>query len=237
MRFAASVIVCLGFAFASTAAAAQEAPKRTVEDYLCAFAGECGDEPKDEGPEISRNGPELGGASVYRRPPAAAKAATATAARRPSSPAVASIVSRRPIAASPAGGPRQVARNVGRGSSYVTRRGISAGRADLMLTFELASANLTAEAMREAEVFARSVQLPVLAAKRFVIEGHTDSIGGQAYNQDLSRRRAEAVAGYLSRFGVGRERLQVKGYGFDRPLPGRSRRSPANRRVEAVLVP
>ena len=69
-----------------------------------------------------------------------------------------------------------------------------------------------------------------------MIEGHTDSIGGRDYNLDLSRRRAQAVVEYLTSLGVDASRLQVRGYGFDRPLDGRSAASVENRRVEAVLA-
>ena len=69
------------------------------------------------------------------------------------------------------------------------------------------------------------------------IEGHTDSIAGDAYNLDLSRRRAAAVKDALAtRHGVDTVRLTTTGYGEARPkdrndtLEGRAR----NRRVELV---
>jgi outer membrane protein OmpA-like peptidoglycan-associated protein len=80
------------------------------------------------------------------------------------------------------------------------------------------------------------VKNPALASRKFIIEGHTDAQGDRQLNLDLSRRRAEAVADYLSSLGVERDRLEVRGYGPDRPLPGRSPKDEANRRVEAVLV-
>jgi outer membrane protein OmpA-like peptidoglycan-associated protein len=71
---------------------------------------------------------------------------------------------------------------------------------------------------------------------KFLIEGHTDSQGSRAYNIDLSQRRAQAVAEYLASLGVSSDRLEVRGYGFDRPLNGRSAAAEENRRVEAVLT-
>jgi outer membrane protein OmpA-like peptidoglycan-associated protein len=72
---------------------------------------------------------------------------------------------------------------------------------------------------------------------KLVIEGHTDSIGGEAYNLDLSQRRAAAVkAELVQRHGVLAERLTTEGFGATRPketndtLAGRAR----NRRVELV---
>jgi outer membrane protein OmpA-like peptidoglycan-associated protein len=111
-----------------------------------------------------------------------------------------------------------------------------ARRVDLRLSFELGSAELTAQAREEAKVFAQALLMPSLQSKRFVIEGHTDAQGSRASNLDLSQRRARAVADYLSSLGVSRDRFEVRGYGPDRPLPGRSAASQDNRRVEAVLV-
>ncbi len=71
------------------------------------------------------------------------------------------------------------------------------------------------------------------------VEGHTDSIGGDGYNLDLSKRRAAAVnQALMSRFKVDGKRLQTAGYGASRPkdtnetLEGRAR----NRRVELVRL-
>ena len=50
------------------------------------------------------------------------------------------------------------------------------------------------------------------------IEGHTDNIGSQEYNQNLSERRAKSVANYLINKGVEKERLSTEGFGFSRPI-------------------
>lgn len=107
---------------------------------------------------------------------------------------------------------------------------------DLRLSFMLGSAELTNQAREEAKVFASALLRPELADKRFLIEGHTDSSGSRALNLDLSRRRAAAVADYLSTLGVKGDRLDIRGYGPDRAIPGRRASSPANRRVEAKLL-
>ena len=72
---------------------------------------------------------------------------------------------------------------------------------------------------------------------RLSIEGHTDNVGGDTYNQDLSARRAAAVKSALvGEFGVGSARLTTAGFGAKRPvetndtIAGRAR----NRRVEMV---
>ncbi|WP_339467667.1 OmpA family protein [Pseudomonas sp. EL_65y_Pfl1_R83] len=69
------------------------------------------------------------------------------------------------------------------------------------------------------------------------VEGFTDSTGGDAYNQSLSERRAQAVARGLQRLGVGAERIAVMGYGKQYPvadnLSAPSRQ--LNRRVEVIV--
>jgi OmpA-OmpF porin, OOP family len=66
------------------------------------------------------------------------------------------------------------------------------------------------------------------------IQGHTDNIGSQGYNLNLSRRRAESVRTYLVEKGIPPERLEVKGFGLSKPTaPNDTGENRArNRRVE-----
>ncbi len=70
-----------------------------------------------------------------------------------------------------------------------------------------------------------------------VVEGHTDSTGSAATNDDLSRRRAEAVRDYLLAQGIAHDRIRAVGLGSSRPVAdnktveGRAN----NRRVEIVI--
>ena len=68
--------------------------------------------------------------------------------------------------------------------------------------------------------------------------GHTDSTGDDAYNLDLSRRRAEAAARYLEEHGVARAALTVEGHGESRPVAenGSPEGRRKNRRVEIVII-
>jgi OOP family OmpA-OmpF porin len=50
------------------------------------------------------------------------------------------------------------------------------------------------------------------------VEGHTDSLGSEEYNQNLGRRRAETVRNYLVRGGVAPQRITVRSYGETRPI-------------------
>jgi OOP family OmpA-OmpF porin len=73
---------------------------------------------------------------------------------------------------------------------------------------------------------------------RFVVEGHTDSIGSRAYNQRLSVQRAGAVVRYLATKGIDAGRIQSAGYGDTRPVaPNNSETNRArNRRIEFKVL-
>jgi OOP family OmpA-OmpF porin len=53
---------------------------------------------------------------------------------------------------------------------------------------------------------------------RVILEGHTDSIGSEAYNMGLSKRRAEAVKDYLVNKGVSSDQMATVGYGESKPV-------------------
>jgi outer membrane protein OmpA-like peptidoglycan-associated protein len=71
-----------------------------------------------------------------------------------------------------------------------------------------------------------------------VVEGHTDSVGSDAYNQTLSERRANAVRDVLvNQYGVGVDRVNAVGYGEARPVADNANADgrAVNRRVEAEV--
>jgi outer membrane protein OmpA-like peptidoglycan-associated protein len=74
---------------------------------------------------------------------------------------------------------------------------------------------------------------------KMVVEGHTDSQGGAAYNQELSQRRAQSVRDYLVTRGIASDRIAAQGFGPSRSVAdnasaeGRAN----NRRVEIVVQP
>ncbi len=71
------------------------------------------------------------------------------------------------------------------------------------------------------------------------VDGHTDNVGSDASNQELSERRARSVAEYLASRNVDPRRLSMRGFGESRPIAsnataqGRSQ----NRRVEIRIAP
>lgn len=71
------------------------------------------------------------------------------------------------------------------------------------------------------------------------VAGHTDNVGSASYNQQLSERRAQAVASYLTAQGVAQQRIITVGAGFTRPIADNSTEAgrAQNRRVEITLVP
>jgi outer membrane protein OmpA-like peptidoglycan-associated protein len=228
-------IMSLILASVPAAALAQSGATRSAEDYVCALTDECetAETPAEEavpGKPRARTSATRGFSLTKpgaAKPPAGRPVTTgqprATASNaRPTAPAA------RPAAAKPT-------KMAAAKKPAVAKAGADR-RVDLRLSFLLGSADLTPQAMEEAKVFAQALQMPALSSRKFVIEGHTDSQGGRAYNLDLSQRRAKAVADYLSSLGVSRDRFEVRGHGFDKPLPGRSTASQDNRRVEAVLV-
>lgn len=70
-----------------------------------------------------------------------------------------------------------------------------------------------------------------------LIEGHTDNIGEEEYNQQLSMRRAESVREYLVNHGVSIDRLGIKGWGDKKPIVPNSNQAnrAKNRRIEIVI--
>ncbi|HEX8444285.1 MAG TPA: OmpA family protein [Allosphingosinicella sp.] len=212
------------------AAVAQSGATRSAEDYVCALTDDCettADTPAEAAPTTGVK-PRTSATRGFSLSRPGAKPTAKAAAPAPS----------RSTASSPArtaGKPQPVKTASANRPKPATTKAV-ARRVDLRLSFELGSAELTAQAREEAKVFAQALQMPSLQSKRFVIEGHTDAQGSRASNLDLSQRRARAVADFLSSLGVSRDRFEVRGYGPDRPLPGRSAASQDNRRVEAVLV-
>ncbi|OPY89294.1 MAG: Outer membrane porin F precursor [Syntrophus sp. PtaU1.Bin208] len=71
------------------------------------------------------------------------------------------------------------------------------------------------------------------------VEGHTDSVGSDDYNMDLSKRRANAVKNLLVQRGVSENRIEVIGYGKTMPVATNTTEAgrQMNRRVEIKIAP
>ena len=79
--------------------------------------------------------------------------------------------------------------------------------------------------------------LLAIRARNIIVEGNTDSQGSEAYNQDLSQRRADAVRDYLVQRSYPADRIQSRGRGEGNPIANNA--SPEgranNRRVEIII--
>ena len=101
------------------------------------------------------------------------------------------------------------------------------------IQFEFNSAALTPEAKPYLDEVGKMLKLEHLTSERLVIEGHTDAVGSDAYNQRLSLQRAKSVARYLNQtHGIGAERLEIRGLGESQPLPEVAPTDGRNRRVQ-----
>jgi outer membrane protein OmpA-like peptidoglycan-associated protein len=83
----------------------------------------------------------------------------------------------------------------------------------------------------------KSTVLDQRPASKVRVEGHTDNVGGSAYNQRLSTERADVVAAWLKAHGSDPARIEAKGYGKLRPkYPNTTAANRArNRRVEIFV--
>ena len=114
-----------------------------------------------------------------------------------------------------------------------TERGMVITMGDVL--FDSGRAELSSGGMRNVEKL--SGFLKTYPERKVMIEGFTDSVGGDAQNQTLSARRADAVRAALQSQGVGTERLATRGYGESFPVAANDSASgrQLNRRVEIVL--
>jgi outer membrane protein OmpA-like peptidoglycan-associated protein len=102
----------------------------------------------------------------------------------------------------------------------------------LPVRFAFDSADILPAARSQLDALAEGIKL--LAPESIVtIEGHTDAVGSDAYNLELSRVRAHAVRDYLvQRHGIDGARLKTVAYGKSRPIEGSDPKAAVNRRVQ-----
>ena len=89
--------------------------------------------------------------------------------------------------------------------------------------------------MSSVQALGKALSSPDLRGSTFVVAGHTDAVGGEEYNQDLSERRADAIKRFLSdKYGIAGADLVTVGYGKTKPKSGIAPTDPNNRRVQVV---
>jgi outer membrane protein OmpA-like peptidoglycan-associated protein len=106
---------------------------------------------------------------------------------------------------------------------------------DLEINFDYNSADISAKSLPTAQALGRALTNPDLKGSTFVVAGYTDAAGGEAYNQDLSERRADAIKRYLTdKFSIPGPDLVTVGYGKTKLKDPADPLSGVNRRVQVV---
>jgi outer membrane protein OmpA-like peptidoglycan-associated protein len=113
----------------------------------------------------------------------------------------------------------------------------AARHVELEVFFEFDSDRITPLAQDQLSALGQALASQDLASFRYLIAGHTDAVGSDAYNLDLSARRAHAVFEYLTQaYPIDPHRLMVVGFGFRRLKRPDAPQAAINRRVEVLLI-
>lgn len=106
---------------------------------------------------------------------------------------------------------------------------------DSGILFGFDSYDLTSQAKENIREMAET--LKKYEDTNILIEGHTDDVGKETYNQNLSERRAKAVADYAKSIGVDASRIKTRGYGEEQPVADNTTEAgrTENRRVEVAI--
>jgi outer membrane protein OmpA-like peptidoglycan-associated protein len=106
---------------------------------------------------------------------------------------------------------------------------------DLEIQFDYNSANISKGSSEAVQELGKALSDASLKGSTFVLAGHTDAVGGESYNQDLSERRADTIKKYLvEQYGLNGSNLVTVGYGKTKPKDANAPYDPANRRVQVV---
>ena len=106
---------------------------------------------------------------------------------------------------------------------------------DLEINFDYNSADISAKSLPSVQALGRALSNPDLKGSTFVVAGHTDAVGGETYNQDLSERRADSMKRHLvEKFGIDVADLITVGYGKTKLKDPAHPTAEVNRRVQVV---
>jgi outer membrane protein OmpA-like peptidoglycan-associated protein len=106
---------------------------------------------------------------------------------------------------------------------------------DLDIQFDYNSAEISKTSMPAVQELGKALSNASLKGSTFVVAGHTDAIGSEGYNQDLSERRADTIKRYLTeKYGIVGTDLVTVGYGKSKPKDPNAPMDPINRRVQVV---
>ena len=106
---------------------------------------------------------------------------------------------------------------------------------DLEITFDYNSADISQKSMPSVQALGSALTSPDLKGSTFIVAGYTDAAGGEAYNQDLSERRADSIKRYLvEKYGIPDADLVTVGYGKSKLKDPSQPMAEVNRRVQVV---
>ncbi|KRQ01571.1 MULTISPECIES: OmpA family protein [Bradyrhizobium] len=106
---------------------------------------------------------------------------------------------------------------------------------DLEIQFDYNSADIAKTSMASVQALGKALSDPALKGSTFVVAGHTDATGGEAYNQGLSERRADTIKKYLMQnYGLNGNDLVTVGYGETKLKDAANGTDAMNRRVQVV---
>jgi outer membrane protein OmpA-like peptidoglycan-associated protein len=105
----------------------------------------------------------------------------------------------------------------------------------LEITFDYNSANINPKAIPLLENLGKALSSPELKGTVFMLGGHTDAAGGDAFNQELSEKRAESVKKFLAeKFKLPGDSLLAVGFGKTKLKNPANPLAEENRRVQVV---
>jgi outer membrane protein OmpA-like peptidoglycan-associated protein len=108
---------------------------------------------------------------------------------------------------------------------------------DLTINFEFNSAKLSSDSQSQLSELGKALNSSELSPYRIKVTGHTDGVGSDSYNMDLSKRRAAAVVNFLSsQLSVSASRLISVGMGKRNLKFPEDPENGANRRVEITQL-
>jgi outer membrane protein OmpA-like peptidoglycan-associated protein len=106
---------------------------------------------------------------------------------------------------------------------------------DLEITFDYNSAEISEKSLASVQALGRAMTNADLKGSTFIVAGHTDAAGGEAYNQDLSERRADSIKRYLvDKYAIAAGDLVTVGYGKSKLKDPSQPLAEVNRRVQVV---
>ena len=106
---------------------------------------------------------------------------------------------------------------------------------DLEIHFDFNSADISKESMPSVQALGDALSDPKLRGSTFVVAGHTDGVGGEQFNQELSERRADTIKHYLvDHYHLTGGDLVTVGYGKTKLKNSADPSDGVNRRVQVV---